>query len=141
MRPADEPVPAGHRHAIPAGAGTSLVLQQINTRPAADIAVSAISIQEQMQGFLAGLTRARNRQQLALAYDMLATRLMPVWGRFVVLLFSERTILRFEQFRSLRLNVGLMDLRIAAVALENTLTVLRRNQRDFGRLPGLATVG
>lgn len=117
------------------------MLQQINTRPAADIAVSAISIQEQMQGFLAGLTRARNRQQLALAYDMLATRLMPVWGRFVVLLFSERTILRFEQFRSLRLNVGLMDLRIAAVALENTLTVLRRNQRDFGRLPGLATVG
>jgi tRNA(fMet)-specific endonuclease VapC len=93
-----------------------------------------------MQGFLASLTRARNRQQVALAYDMLVSRLLPVWERFVVLSFSETSILRFEQLRSLRLNVGLMDLRIAAIALENNLTVVTRNQRDFGRVPGVAAV-
>jgi tRNA(fMet)-specific endonuclease VapC len=120
--------------------GHPLVLQQVNSRPASEIAVSAISIQEQMQGFLASLTRARNRQQLALAYDMLVTRLLPVWGRFVVLSFPETAVLRFEHLRSLRLNVGLMDLRIAAVALENALIVVTRNQRDFGRVPGLAAV-
>lgn len=120
--------------------GHPLVLQRVNSYPLSGIALSAISIQEQMQGFLASLTRARNRQHVALAYDMLVTRLVPVWCRFRVLAFPETAILRFEQLRSLRLNVGLMDLRIAAIALENNLTVVTRNQRDFGRVAGLATV-
>jgi tRNA(fMet)-specific endonuclease VapC len=120
--------------------GNPLVQQHVNNHPLSDIALSVISIQEQMQGFLASLTRARNRQQVALAYDMLVSRLLPVWERFVVLSFSETSILRFEQLRSLRLNVGLMDLRIAAIALENNLTVVTRNQRDFGRVPGVAAV-
>lgn len=118
--------------------GHGRVLSHVNSHPVLDIAVSAISIQEQMQGFQAALSRARTHQQTASAYTMLVTRLLPVWGRFPVLAFTEPAILRFEQLRSLRLNVGLMDLRIAAVALENGLTVVTRNQRDFGRIPGLA---
>jgi tRNA(fMet)-specific endonuclease VapC len=59
--------------------GHPLVLQQVNSHPPSDIAVAAISVQEQMQGFLAALSRARNRQQLALAYDMLVARLLPAW--------------------------------------------------------------
>ncbi len=120
--------------------GHAAVLRQVNSHPATDLAVSAITIQEQMQGFQAALARARNHQQLAHAYDMLVTRLLPVWTQFPVLSFTEPAILRFEQLHSLKLNVGLMDLRIAAIALENGLTVVTRNQRDFGRVPGLATV-
>lgn len=65
--------------------------------------------------------------------------MFPVWKRHPLLSFPEPAILRFENLRSLRLNVGLLDLRIAAVALENGLTVVTRNRRDFGRVPGLAT--
>jgi tRNA(fMet)-specific endonuclease VapC len=120
--------------------GHPVVLQHVNSHPVSDIALSSISIQEQMQGFLANLTRARNRQRAAAAHDMLVTRLLPVWCRFPVHPLPETVILRFEHLRSLRLNVGLMDLRIAAIALENNLTVVTRNQRDFGRVPGLTTV-
>src|SRR5437879_4258912 len=101
--------------------GHPLVLQQVNSHAVADIAVSAITILEQMQGFQAALTLARNHQQIARAYEMLVTRLLPAWTRFLVLSFTEPAILRFDHLRSLRLNVGLMDLRIAAIALENGL--------------------
>jgi tRNA(fMet)-specific endonuclease VapC len=57
-----------------------------------------------------------------------------------VLSFTEPAVLRFEKLRSQRLNIGMMDLRIAAVALESGRTVVTRNQRDFGRVPRLATV-
>jgi tRNA(fMet)-specific endonuclease VapC len=39
--------------------------------------------------------------------------------------------------KALRLNVKKMDLRIAAIALENSAIVVTRNLRDFQRVPGL----
>src|SRR5260221_8075574 len=118
--------------------GHPRVLQQVNSHPVADISLSAITLQEQFKGFQKILARARNHQQIAYAYSMLVSRLLPVWSRFQVRSFPEPAILRFEHLRSLRLHVGMMDLRIAAVALENGLTVVTRNLRDFGRVPGLA---
>src|SRR4051812_37991633 len=99
--------------------GHAIVVQRINSHPVSDIAVSAISIQEQMQGFLAALARGHTHQQTAQAYALLTSHLLPAWAHFAVLPFSEPAILRFEQLRSMKLNVGLMDLRIAAIALEN----------------------
>lgn len=119
--------------------GHATVLQRVNSHPVSDIAVSTITLQEQMQGWQTGLNRARNPQQIAIAHQRLVDRNLPTWCRFAVLPFPEPAILRFEHLKSLRLNVGFMDLRIAAVALENGLKVVTRNQRDFGRVPGLTT--
>jgi tRNA(fMet)-specific endonuclease VapC len=90
-----------------------------------------------MRGFLAAVNRARNSQQLARVHSELATRLLPVWSRFPVLPFTQPAMLCFEQLRLMRLNVGAMDLRISAIALENGLTVVTRNLRDLSRVPGL----
>jgi tRNA(fMet)-specific endonuclease VapC len=119
--------------------GQAAAVRRLATHPDSDVAVSVLSVQEQMKGWLARLNRLRTPPQFADWYDRLANRMFPVWQRNALLSFPEPAILRFEQLRSLRLNVGNMDLRIAAVALENGLKVVTRNQRDFGRVPGLTT--
>ena len=57
--------------------------------------------------------------------------------RFPILDFDLPAIARFESLKSMKLNVGPMDLRIAAIALEHGFTVVTRNLRDFRRVPGL----
>ena len=51
--------------------------------------------------------------------------------------FPVPAIHRFNALVKLKLNVGKMDLRIAAIALEHGATVVTRNVRDFGRVPNL----
>jgi len=51
--------------------------------------------------------------------------------------FSEAAIHRYRALLAMKLNVGGMDLRIAAIALEENATVVTRNPRDFGRVPYL----
>ena len=120
--------------------GHSAVLANLASRSAADVTLPAIAFQEQMRGWLSRLQRLTAPPQLADWYDRLVNRMLPLWCQYQLLSFTVPAILRFQQLRSMRLNVGLMDLRIAAIALENGLTLVTRNQRDFGRVPGLLTI-
>lgn len=52
--------------------------------------------------------------------------------------FSEAAIRRYNGLLVMKLIVGRMDLRIAAVALEEDAVVITRNLRDLERMPGLA---
>jgi tRNA(fMet)-specific endonuclease VapC len=119
--------------------GHATAVRRLSTQADADIALSAVSFQEQMRGWLSRLNKLTAPAQLADWYDRLVARIFPLWRRYRLLPFSLAAIQRFQQLRALRLNIGLMDLRLAAVALENNLTVVTRNVRDFGRVPGLQT--
>ena len=120
--------------------GHPVVHSHVASRSTSDISLPAIVIQEQMRGWLGRLPRLKTAQQQADWYDRLVHRILPVWRRFDVLSFTQPAIIRFESLRSLRLNIGMMDLRIAAIALENNCTVVTRNVGDFSRVPGLAIV-
>ena len=114
------------------------VLSRIQAQAAGSVGVSVISVQEQLSGWYGLLTRVRRRDQVAFAYRGLAETVSFLAG-VPILPFTEPAILRFEHLLTLKLNVGRMDLRIAAIALENNAAVVTRNQRDFGRVPGLVT--
>lgn len=101
-----------------------------------DLAVTVITVEEQLSGWYSLLRQSRKPQELAGVYRRLAEN-VAFLARVKILSFTEEAIARFENLRAQKLGIGTMDLRIAAIALENGATVVTRNVRDFGRVPGL----
>ena len=52
---------------------------------------------------------------------------------------ATRTIAMFDEMRRQKVRVATMDLRIAAIAISNSLVLLTRNISDFSKVPGLIT--
>jgi tRNA(fMet)-specific endonuclease VapC len=69
-------------------------------------------------------------------YDQIAENVR-FFSRVEIVSFSEPAIAIYETLKSQRLNIGKMDLRIAAIALEHDACLVTRNVRDFQRVPGL----
>ena len=101
------------------------------------LGVTIISIEEQVDGRHAFLRRAKSDAQIAYAYQNFTDSVRVLSGIHIVT-FSEPAIARYNALLAMKLNVGKMDLRIAAIALEAGATVITRNLRDFGRIPGLS---
>lgn len=116
--------------------GHPQVVQQVLAHPLAELAVAVISVEEELRGWYSKLRRARKRDQLARVYQRLSDAVR-FFARFQILSFTESAILRYEGLRSAYRTVGKNDLRIAAIALENSATVITRNLRDFSPIGGL----
>lgn len=102
------------------------------------VGITAITVEEQIDGWFRLFRRAKTNTQLARASDLFC-RGVRLWSSFTVYPQTEASLARFDALVKLKLNVGKMDLRIAGVALELGATVVTHNTRDFGRVPGLAT--
>lgn len=64
-------------------------------------------------------------------------RMLFSYRKVNILDFNSRAAEEFEQLRKQRIRIGSMDLKIAAIALASDATLLSRNIRDFGKVPGL----
>jgi tRNA(fMet)-specific endonuclease VapC len=112
------------------------LLARLDHLPPDDVATSIVSFHEQVQGWLAYLSRAKKPGQVILAY----ARLEALWRSFLkmnVLSFGPEAQTRFDQLRRQCPRVQTMDLRIASIALVSGATLLSRNIRDFRHVPGL----
>jgi len=98
------------------------------------LAITVISVEEQLDGWHAFLNRSRTDAQLVHAYQNMTDNVRTLSGLFIVT-FSEAAIRRYNALLAMKLNIGKMDLRIAAIALEEDATVITRNLRDFERVP------
>jgi tRNA(fMet)-specific endonuclease VapC len=113
------------------------VCKHVAARSASDLAITVISVEEQLGGWYTLLRNTTQRDQVAIAYQSLADNI-PFLAKFNILSYSVPSQLQFENLVTMKLNVRKMDLRIAAIALEHGATVVSRNVRDFQRVPGLA---
>jgi len=121
-----------HRH----GATPRLSARIDAARDADDLAITVITVEEQISGWYRLLGRAKNPAGLSRAYYKLAETVQTL-ADYSILLFNEPAIARYVALRSLKLKVGSMDLRIAAIVLEVGATLITRNLRDFRQVPGL----
>jgi tRNA(fMet)-specific endonuclease VapC len=117
--------------------GEPTVVRRVDAQASTELAISVITVDEQLTGWYTATRKARRPDQLAQAYAYLGEAVVRL-ARWRILLYTELAIARVGQLKALRLNVRLMDLRIAAIALENGAVVATRNTRDFARIPGLS---
>src|SRR5437588_650241 len=101
--------------------GQPAVRRSVLACPPDDLAITVISVEEPLSGWYAVLRRARQRHDLAQVYQRL-TDSVSFLSRLQILSFTEPAIARYDQLQALKLNVGKMDLRIAAIVLENQAT-------------------
>jgi tRNA(fMet)-specific endonuclease VapC len=113
------------------------LMQRIALQPADSVAIRPINIEETMRGWLGPLGRVLTGSKHVQAYAHLVAA-EELFRLFPIVPFDGASESQFQHLRAARLRVGTLDLKIAAIAFTNGLTVLTRNRSDFGRVPGLA---
>jgi tRNA(fMet)-specific endonuclease VapC len=103
----------------------------------ADVAATIVSYEEQTRGWLAYMARAKTLEQQIEAYRRLH-RHLTVYAAIPVIDFDEAAAIQFQALRHLRRQLGVYDLRIAAISKSRGATLLTRNRVDFELVPGLA---
>lgn len=112
------------------------VIAAVDSHATDQLCVSTVTLEEQIGGWSA-LARSAKAPLAREHASMLLASLVVSWNRFAITPMTVSAWARFESLVSAKLNVKRNDLRIAAIAQELEATVVTRNLRDFGRVPGL----
>ena len=99
-----------------------------------ETALTIISVEEQMRGWLAEIRRQTSILRQITPYERLGS-LIEFWQFCRILPFDELAAIEFQSLRSVR--IGTQDLKIAAIVLVRDALLLTKNARDFERVPGL----
>ena len=101
-----------------------------------DVAVTIVTYEEQMRGWLAYTARANTPTKQIEAYAKLRGH-VERFRRIPILDYDAAASAIYENLRQTHIRVGTMDLKIAAIALANNAVLLTRNLSDFLKVPGL----
>lgn len=112
------------------------VVARVMATPPDQLLITAVTVRERLDGWYKLLGRIKTPEQEAGVYERL-TDTVRICAVMRILPYDVAAISRFKQLQKMKLNVRPMDLRIAAVALEQNVVLVTRNVRDFSRIPGL----
>jgi tRNA(fMet)-specific endonuclease VapC len=116
--------------------GHPLVRTRMQATGSAQVRISIITVEEQLRGWLAVARGAATGERRVLAYHRL---------RLAIEYFASVTLVDYDRaadalvtdLRGQGVRIGTQDLRIAAIALTQGMTLVTRNRRDFDQIPGL----
>ena len=99
-----------------------------------ELAITVVTVEEQMRGRLARI--GRSGVDLTVAYDQLRAT-ADYFCDLIILPFDAKAQQRFQQLRAQKIRIGTLDLRIAAIVLSQDAVLITRNRGDFERVPEL----
>jgi tRNA(fMet)-specific endonuclease VapC len=103
-----------------------------------EVAITSITRIELLQGRFASVLKAENGEKLLRAQSWLVENENDL-NRFTILAIDSATAAEFDRLRQNKKlkKIGRCDLLIAAITLANRATLVTRNRKDFGQVPGL----
>lgn len=113
-----------------------LRLQQRCHQREAVVFTTIITSQENAEGWFALINRKAAGHAQVPVYTLYQQSLHEMQD-LGMLAFDYEAALRFEALKQLRLRIGTMDLKIAAICLAHDVLLLTRNLVDFEKVPGL----
>jgi tRNA(fMet)-specific endonuclease VapC len=114
----------------------AILMLRISAHSPSDIGVPIVSFHEQMIGANAYLNRGKIGADVVVGYERL-DRLRQWYTTLNIVLFDDAAGTVYDQLKAVKVRIGTMDLRIAAIALSRNLVVVTRNTQDFSQVPGL----
>ncbi|MBI2808117.1 MAG: type II toxin-antitoxin system VapC family toxin [Planctomycetes bacterium] len=116
--------------------GGGSLTARLSLLPLAAVHVSIISFQEQAQGWLAYIKRARKPPDVLRGFFDLQ-ELLKHYSILPVFPFDQSAMDEFTTLKGQSIRIGTADLRIAAIAKANNAKLLSRNLRYFQKVPAL----
>lgn len=117
-----------------------IVKQRINQINYANIAMTVVTLEEQMKGWL-NLINKYNEQssqsdKLMMAYKGLRDS-VEYFNKVNLLDFDQSAYNCYKELINQRIRIGTRDLRIAAITLSIKGILVTRNMKDFAKVPNL----
>jgi tRNA(fMet)-specific endonuclease VapC len=101
-----------------------------------DHAITIITVEEQMRGWLAEINRRGDLNRQIFPYAKIQ-RQVELYGSWIILPWDAEAAASFARFRTEGIRIGSLDLKIACIALAHDVTLLTRNTSDSAQVPGL----
>ena len=101
-----------------------------------DMAVTVVTVEEQMRGWLAEIRRHNDPHRQISPYAKFQ-RQVEAFADWMVLGWDAESAELFLDLRRQGLRLGTMDLKIACIVLARDASLLTRNTSDFAGVPGL----
>jgi len=116
--------------------GHKRVLQK-RAQAMAEVTLTVVTWIEVLQGRFASILKAEDGEKLLLAQQRLVETERDL-EKFILLRVDAPVAAEFERLRqNKKLKIGRADLLIAAITLAGRAILVTRNQKDFGKVPGL----
>ncbi|WP_083624225.1 type II toxin-antitoxin system VapC family toxin [Planktothrix serta] len=114
------------------------VIQRIDGINPEHLAVTIITVEEQVRGRLDVIRRAEQANNVLLIQSYARLReTINFFKNLCVLDFDQQAFLYYTELKRQKIKIGTQDLKIASIVLSQQAILVTRNRKDFEKIPNL----